>query len=86
MLSVALEQICLPFGGTVIDRHPRQTHDIIIVNAAIQTLMWSLVSALMLLTGGLNIVVISVGAVPTRAIGEATDVALRSVIGTCNYT
>ncbi|MCT6836608.1 MAG: MFS transporter [Bifidobacteriales bacterium] len=85
-LSVALEQICQLFGGTIVDRHPRKP--MIIGNAVVQTLLWSLVSALMLM-GRLNIVILfavtSVSACTTGAIGEATDAALRSIIGTRNY-
>jgi MFS family permease len=85
-LSIALQQVCGLFGGTIVDRHPRKP--LIIGNAVIQMLLWASVSLLMVI-GRLNTLilfgVVAVSACTTSLIGQATDAALRSIISMQNY-
>ncbi|MCI1218026.1 MFS transporter [Bifidobacterium crudilactis] len=86
-MSAVLQQGCTLLGGTIVDRHPRKP--LIIANAVIQTLLWTMVSALMI-SGRLNITVlfavVGVAACTTGLIGEATDAALRSIIDMQEYS
>jgi MFS family permease len=85
-MSAVLQQGCTLLGGTIVDRHPRKP--LIIANAIIQTLLWTMVSVLMI-GGRLNITelfaVVGVAACTTGLIGEATDAALRSIINMQDY-
>jgi MFS family permease len=86
-MSAVLQQGCTLLGGTIVDRHPRKP--LIIANAIIQTLLWTLVSVLMV-GDRLNIIVlfavVGVAACATGLIGEATDAALRSIIDMQQYS
>lgn len=86
-LSAALQQGCTLLGGAIVDRHERKP--LIIANAIIQTLLWTVVSVLMI-GGRLNIVmlfaVVGIAACTTGLIGEATDAALRSIISMREYS
>ncbi|MCI1635415.1 MFS transporter [Bifidobacterium sp.] len=86
-LSLALQQICELFGGTIVDRHLRKP--MIIGNAVMQMVLWSVVTVLMVsgrLTMFILFGIVALSACTTGLIGQATDAALRSIISMQDYS
>ncbi|MCI1936348.1 MAG: MFS transporter, partial [Bifidobacteriaceae bacterium] len=85
-LSLILQQVCGLFGGTIVDRHHRKP--LIIGNAVLQMLLWSVVSVL-IMNGRLSFTFLAtavcVSACATGFLGEATNAALRSIISMQDY-